>query len=70
MKAAGTDQYWVLYSGIEIDGTAHAGQVIVATRLGGKPMADDGAFKLVSSEDSKPQRWVRNLTALTLVKAE
>ncbi|RXH55494.1 molybdopterin-dependent oxidoreductase [Granulicella sibirica] len=70
VKAAGTDKYWVLYSGIEIDGAAHAGQVLVATKLGGQALGDDGAFKLVSSEDSKPQRWVRNLTALTLVKAE
>ena len=70
VKAAGTDSYWVLYSGIEIDGAVHAGQVIVATKLAGKALGEDGAFKLVSSEDSKPQRWVRNLAALTLVKAE
>jgi DMSO/TMAO reductase YedYZ molybdopterin-dependent catalytic subunit len=70
VKAMGTDQYWVLYSGIEIDPASHAGQVIVATMVGGKALGEDGAFRLVSSEDGKPQRWVRNLTGLTLVKAE
>ena len=62
--AKGTDGYWVLYSGEEIVGTVHAGEVIVATSVNGRPLEADGAMKLVSTEDKKPERWVRNLTAV------
>lgn len=70
LKAQGNDQYWVLYSGIEIDPASHFGDTIVALTLDGQPLADNGAFMLVSTEDKKPQRWVRNLTALTLIQPE
>jgi hypothetical protein len=70
IKALGTDKYWVLYSGIEIDPASHAGDTIVALTLDGQPLTESGAFQLVSTEDKKPQRWVRNLTALTVVTPE
>ncbi len=70
VRAEGTDRYWVLYSGIEVEAASHLGNVIVATSLGAKPLGESGAFMLVSTEDRKPQRWVRNLAALTLVKVE
>jgi hypothetical protein len=42
----------------------------VALTMGGKPLGYDGQLKLVSSEDKKPARWVRNLMAVTLVGVE
>ena len=68
--AEGTDKYWVLFSVTEIEGSEHTGEVIVATSIGGKPLGDDGKFKLVDSGDKKPQRWVRNLSAITVKSAE
>jgi hypothetical protein len=68
--AEGTDKYWVLYSVTEIEGSEHNGDVIVATSIGGKPLGEDGQLKLVDSEDKKPQRWVRNLSAITVKSAE
>jgi hypothetical protein len=68
--AEGTDKYWVLYSVTEIESSEHNGDVIVATSMAGKPLGDDGQFKLVNSEDKKPQRWVRNLSAITVKSAE
>ena len=62
--AKGTDGYWVLYSGEEVVPTLHSGDVIVAVAVNGQPLGADGAVKLVSSEDKKPERWVRNLAAL------
>ncbi len=62
LVAKGTDGYWVLYSGEEISPTLHSGDVLVATAVNGEPLGADGAVKLVSSEDKKPERWVRNLT--------
>jgi hypothetical protein len=70
LVAEGTDKYWVLYSVTEIEGSEHNGAVIVATSMGGKPLSEDGRFKLIDSEDKKPQRWVRNLSAITVKSAE
>jgi hypothetical protein len=70
LVAEGTDKYWVLYSVTEIEGSEHDGTVIVATSMNGKPLGDDGQLKLVNSSDKKPQRWVRNLTAITVKSAE
>jgi hypothetical protein len=70
LKVEGTDKYWVLYSVTEVLGSEHKGDVIVATSMDGKGLGADGELKLVSTEDAKPQRWVRNLTAITMVSAE
>jgi hypothetical protein len=70
ITAEGTDKYWVLYSVTEIEGSEHTADVIVATSVNGKPLGDDGQLKLIDSADKKPQRWVRNLTAITLVTVE
>ncbi|WP_433964922.1 hypothetical protein [Tunturiibacter gelidiferens] len=70
LVAEGMDKYWVLYSVTEVEGSEHNGSVIVATSMGGKPLGEDGQFKLVDSEDKKPQRWVRNLSAITVKSVE
>jgi hypothetical protein len=68
--AEGTDKYWVLYSLTEVESSEHEGDVIVATSMDGKGLGADGDLKLVSTEDRKPQRWVRNLAAITIKSAE
>jgi len=35
-----------------------------------KKLTRDGAFKLVSSEERRPARWVRNLTSISVIKVE
>jgi hypothetical protein len=70
IMATGMDKYWVLYSVTEIEGSEHNGDVIVAIGKDGKPLGDDGQIKLIASEDKRPERWVRNLTAITLKSAE
>ena len=67
LRAQGSDFYFVLYSGTEIESNLHSGNVIVALQLNGGSLGADGHFKLVSSEDTRPARWVRNLVSLTLV---
>jgi hypothetical protein len=68
--AEGMDKYWVLYSVTEIEFSEHNANVIIATSMGGKPLGDDGQLKLIDSSDKKPQRWVRNLSAITVKSAE
>lgn len=70
LRTEGTDHYFVLYSAVEIEGAIHNGDVIVATGMDGKGLGEDGAIKLVASEDKKPMRWVRNLTKITLVTVD
>jgi hypothetical protein len=70
LVAEGTDKYWVLYSVTEIESSEHDANVIVATSIGGKPLGEDGQLKLIASGDKKPQRWVRNLTSITVKSAE
>lgn len=67
LRAQGTDFYFVLYSGTEVEAALHKGNVLVALRLNGQPLSTDGHFKLVSTEDTRPARWVRNLNSLTFV---
>lgn len=67
LRVEGTDHYFVVYSGEEIQGAGHNGDVIVATNVNGKDLGDDGEIKLVASGDKKPMRWVRNLAKITLV---
>jgi hypothetical protein len=70
IKAQGTDKYWVLYSLTEVEPSEHDGDVLVALSMDGKGLGADGELKLISTGDKKPQRWVRNLTAITVVSAE
>jgi hypothetical protein len=70
LQAEGTDKYWVLYSVTEVEGSEHEGDVIVATSMDGKGLGADGELKLVSTGDKRPQRWVRNLMAITMKSAE
>ena len=42
----------------------------MAVAMNGKSLGEDGQLKLVASEDKKPARWVRNLSAITLKSAE
>ncbi len=66
LVAQGTDGYAVVVSVYEVLPAVHGGSAIVADTLDGKPLGEDGAFKLVLSSDRRPQRWVRNLTSLRL----
>ena len=66
LQAQGMDFYFVIYSATEVEPDLNTASVIVATHVDGHELTDDGAFKLISSGDKKPARWVRNLFALTL----
>jgi hypothetical protein len=65
--AGGTDGYKVLYSLAEIDSSIHVGDVLVADTVDGHDLGAEGAFKLVSTEEKRPARWVRNLTAISVI---
>jgi hypothetical protein len=66
VTAEGTDRYWVLYSLTEIEASEHNGDVIVAITMDGNALGQDGQLKLVATSDKKPERWVRNLSGITV----
>ena len=68
--AEGTDHYGVLYALAEIDPSIHTGDVVVADSLDGRKLGKDGAFKIVSTEEKRPARWVRNLTQITVFEVK
>ena len=67
VRAEGTDNYWVLYSASELEFGLHLGDAVVALSMDGKPLGADGDFKMVSADEKRPARWVRNLKSLTVV---
>jgi hypothetical protein len=68
--AEGSDMYEVVYSIGEITPDVGAATVIVADSENGKPLADDGPFKIVATGEKRPARWVHNLDAIHVMTAE
>ena len=66
--AEGTDKYRVLYALAEVDPSIHTGDVLVADMMDGQKLGKDGAFKMISTEEKRPARWVRNLAEITVVQ--
>ena len=66
--AEGTDHYSVLYALAEVDPSIHTGDVIVADSVDGQKLGKEGAFKMVSTEERRPARWVRNLTEISVIE--
>ena len=64
--AGATDDFHVVITMCDANPQCRSGQAIVADTLDDKPLAADGAFKLVLTEDKKPARWARNLQSLTV----
>jgi hypothetical protein len=69
LLAEGVDGYKVVYSIGEVSPDVHDGTVIVADSQDGKPIADDGPLKLVTTGEKRPARWVRNLMAIQVLTA-
>jgi hypothetical protein len=68
--AEGTDGYKIILSTYETLALIRGQSAIIADTLAGKPLGSDGAFKLVIPGDTRPQRWVQNLKAVTFETIE
>jgi hypothetical protein len=65
--AQGTDKYSVLFALAEVDPSIHTGDVLVADSMDGQKLGAEGAFKMISTEERRPARWVRNLSEISVV---
>jgi hypothetical protein len=63
--ATGTDHYYVLYSGGEVEYST--GKVIVAVMKAGLPDSEGGLIQLINTDDAKPMRWVHGLMGLSVM---
>jgi hypothetical protein len=70
IRAEGTDGYWVIYSASELMPVLRETGPLIALSVDGKPLTEDGAFKIVIAGERRPARWVRNLKSLTVVTVE
>jgi hypothetical protein len=68
--AEGTDKYSVLFALAEVDPSIHTGDVIVADSVDGRKLGKEGAFKMISTEERRPARWVRNLSGISLIEVK
>ncbi len=69
--ATGSDNYRAVLSLAEAEPGFHPGAVLVADSHDGKPLdTKEGPLKLVVQEDTRPARWVRNLTRIELKPAQ
>ena len=65
--ATGTDHYFVLYSGAEIQPSFSTGKVIVAVMKSGLPDKEGGLIQLINTSDAKPARWVHGLSGISVM---
>ena len=63
--ATGTDHYYVLYSGGEVEYST--GKVIVAVMKAGLPDSEGGLIQLINTDDAKPMRWVHGLMGISVM---
>jgi hypothetical protein len=65
--ATGSDQYYVLYSGAEVQPSFSTGKVIVAVMKFGLPDTEGGLIQLINTTDAKPARWVHGLMSINVM---
>jgi hypothetical protein len=65
--ATGTDHYYVLYSGAEVQPDFSTGKVIVAVMKSGLPDQEGGLIQLINTTDAKPARWVHGLASISVM---
>jgi hypothetical protein len=63
--ATGSDHYYVLYSGGEVEYST--GKVIVAVMKSGLPDSEGGLIQLINTDDVKPARWVHGLMGISVM---
>jgi hypothetical protein len=65
--ATGTDHYYVLYSGAEVQPDFSTGKVIVAVMKSGLPDTEGGNIELINTDGAKPARWVHGLMGISVM---
>jgi len=70
VRVSAADGYRVVYALAELDPTFRDDAVILADRRDARPLAaDEGPFRLIAPREARPGRWVRQVTAIDVLRA-
>jgi DMSO/TMAO reductase YedYZ molybdopterin-dependent catalytic subunit len=70
VRVSAADGYRVVYALAELDPAFRDDGVILADRRDGRPLAaDEGPFRLIAPREARPGRWVRQVTAIDVLRA-
>ncbi|QBB69769.1 molybdopterin-binding protein [Pseudolysobacter antarcticus] len=70
VRISAADGYRAVFALAELDAQFRSDQVILADSHDGKSMdAKEGPFRIIASGDQRPARWVRQVTAIDLLRA-
>jgi hypothetical protein len=64
VRITGADGYQVVFSAAGLAPDFEHVEVIVADTRDGKPLAQDGPFKLIVPKDKREDRWVNHVTTI------
>jgi hypothetical protein len=64
VRVTGADGYQVVFSAAELAPDFEHVEVLVADTRDGKPLAQDGPFKLIVPKDKRNQRWINHVTTI------
>jgi hypothetical protein len=65
------DGYKVVFALAEVDPAFSSREIILAVKRDGKPLeAKEGPFRIVAPGDTKPARWIRQVTELRLISVK
>lgn len=70
VRVSAADGYRVVYALAELDPAFRDDGVLLADRRDGRPLAaDEGPFRLIAPREARPGRWVRQVTAIDVLRA-
>lgn len=70
VRVDAADGYRAVYALAELDAGFRDADVILADRRDGEPLdAKEGPFRVVAPGDKRPARWVRQVTAVDVLRA-
>jgi len=67
VRVTGADGYQVVFSAAEIAADFGNIEVIVADARDGKPLSQDGPFRLIVPKDKRADRWVNHVTRIDVL---
>ena len=69
VRVTAADGYQVIFSAAELAPDFGDTEVILADAKDGKPLAQDGPFRLIVPKDKRTDRWVSHVTMIEVVDA-
>ena len=70
VRASAADGYRVVFALAELDRGMREEVLIITASCNGKPLdAKDGPFRLIVPGEKRPARWIRQVTAIDLLRA-